>query len=39
MCSDPAADKYNALRQGALAQHIVGGDHQFGAGKWQTPRL
>jgi hypothetical protein len=30
---DAAPDKHDARGQGALAQHIVGSDHQFGAGK------
>jgi len=34
-----AADKHHLSRQSALAQHIVGGDHHFGAGKWEPVRL
>jgi hypothetical protein len=33
-----AADKGNAFRQSALAQHIIGGDHQLGTVKWQPAR-
>jgi hypothetical protein len=34
-----AADKHDARRQRALAQHLVGGGHQLGAGERQAARL
>ncbi len=36
---DAAADEDHARRQLAFAQHLVGGDHQLGAGNRQRPRL
>jgi hypothetical protein len=37
-CDHAAADKDDARRQTAIAQHIVGGNHQLGTGKRQPPR-
>ena len=34
----PSPDKHDARQQPALVQHIVGGDHQLGAGKRQPAR-